>query len=69
MKENDCIVIYANQDTFKCILDGQEFSMTAEQLDELNMLFDKVANVYLPEAKVFKCAYVNEKNQVKVVMK
>ena len=69
MKANDCIVIYQNQDTFKCILDGQEFSMTAEQLDELNMLFNKVANVYLPEAEVFKCAYVNEKNQVKVVMK
>ena len=69
MKPNDCIVIYKNQDTFKCILDGQEFSMTAEQLDELNMLFDKVANVYLPEAELFKCAYVNEKNQVKVVMK
>lgn len=69
MRANDCIVIYVNQDTFKCILNGQEFSMTAEQLDELNMLFDKVANAYLPEAEVFKCAFVNEKNQVKVVMK
>lgn len=29
---NDCIVIYENQDLFKCILDGQEFSMTAGQL-------------------------------------
>lgn len=69
MKVNDCIVIYENQDTLKCILDGQEFSMTAEQLDELNMLFDKVSNVYLPEAEVFKCAYINEHKQVKVVMK
>ena len=69
MKPNDCILIHPNETTFKCILDGQEFTMTAEQLDELNMLFDKVANVWLPEATVFKCAYVNEQKQVKVVMK
>ena len=69
MKPNDCIVIYNKNYTFKCILDGQEFTMTAEQLDELNMLFNKVANVWLPEATVFKCAYVNEQKQVKVIMK
>ena len=69
MKENDCIVVREGEDVFTCVLDGQKFTMTAEQLDELNMLFDKVANIYLPEAEVFKCAFVNEQMQVKVVMK
>ena len=69
MKPNDCIVLYEGQDTFKCVLNGQEFSMTHSQFETLCILHNQASNMFVIEPKVFKCAYVNENNDIKVICK
>ena len=67
MKPNDCIVINEGQDTFKCVLDGQEFSMTHEQLNTLNTLYNQANNIFTTKATTFKCAYVSENEEIKIL--
>ena len=67
MKPNDCVALFEGKNTFKCVLDGQEFSMTKEQFKTLNTLYGIASNLFVIEPEEFKCAYVNENNEIKVV--